>query len=452
MLSASFLDFIKQERLFQKDEPLLLAISGGLDSVVLAHLLKLNNFQFCMAHMNFQLRGEESDNDERFVTKLAEQLEVEIFIKKVQIDKNSGSTQIQARELRYAWFEELLRKHDFAKLLTAHHANDLLETALLNLSRGTGVKGLRSILPLQNRVARPLLFAEKLQLEQFAVEKSIQWREDSSNATDHYARNKIRHNIIPPLLTLNPKLITGFQQTALRLRATEEAWNEKLKAVSSSYFSQKGRLIEIDKAVLDINHALVILSELLAEYGFSLAQLQAFDFGRIGAQLSSLNYVLSVDRNYLFLEEANGTDYPSFFPKEISLGNRLLQTPFGTIGFTFVGQEDIKFEKNPNVVFMDYNCIEDPIEIDLWQVGDKIQPLGMKGRKKISDILIDQKVPLPKKKETMVMKSNGEVIWVIGLKSSDSVKIRPETSKVVRVEYKGISLSCGDRKKWTDEG
>ena len=241
MLSASFLEFIKAEKLFEKNEHLLLAISGGLDSVVLAHLLSQNKFQFSLAHMNFQLRGEDSNKDEEFVKALAKQLDVEVYLKRVEIDKNAGSTQIQARELRYAWFNELIEKHSFDKLLTAHHANDLLETALLNLSRGTGIKGLRSILPLQNGIARPLLFAEKLELKKFAKENSIEWREDISNASDYYTRNKIRQHVIPKLLELNPNLISGFQQTALRLRATEEAWNEKLQEVSANYFQFKNQ-------------------------------------------------------------------------------------------------------------------------------------------------------------------------------------------------------------------
>lgn len=236
MLSAPFLDFINKERLFEKDEYLLLAISGGLDSVVLAHLLKHNGYNFALAHMNFQLRGEDSNIDEQFLEDLAKKLKVKIFTKRVEVPKNQGSTQIQARELRYTWFKELMKKHSFSKLLTAHHANDLLETALLNLSRGTGIKGVRSILPLQNNIARPLLFAGKEELEQFARGNSIEWREDVSNASDHYTRNKIRHHVIPQLMAINPNLIASFQQTALRLRATEEAWNEKLDSITKQYF------------------------------------------------------------------------------------------------------------------------------------------------------------------------------------------------------------------------
>lgn len=435
MLSASFLEFIKAEKLFDKNEHVLLAISGGLDSVVLAYLLSQNNFQFSLAHMNFQLRAEDSDKDEEFVRQLAIQLDVKFFVKKVYIDKNAGSTQIQARNLRYNWFNELMDKYSFDKLLTAHHANDLLETALLNLSRGTGIRGLRSILPLQNRIARPLLFAEKSELEEFANRESIEWREDSSNASDHYTRNRIRHHIMPQLLELNPNLLSGFQQTALRLRATEEAWGEKLEEISEKYFSLKDQVIEIDKLILDKSYALIYLSELLSDFGFSLPQLQSFDFNRIGAQLSSSAYVLTVDRRKILLSRLNNNEHTEFFPKKIELNENTVEMPFGALKLKFINKEDVHFGGNQNVAFIDFEKLNEPFEIDIWKEGDKIQPIGMKGKKKISDILIDQKIPLPQKKRTMVLKSGGELVWLIGYKFSDLFKVKKDTSKILQIEY-----------------
>ncbi len=435
MLSASFLEFIKTENLFDKNEHLLLAISGGLDSVVLAHLLSLNNFHFSMAHINFQLRGEDSNKDEEFVRELAQQLDIEIYVKRVEVDKDSGSTQILARNLRYNWFDELMDKHAFDKLLTAHHANDLLETALLNLSRGTGIKGLRSILPLQNRIARPLLFAEKSELKQFAQDESIKWREDISNASDHYTRNKIRHHIMPQLLELNPNLLTGFQQTALRLRATESAWEEKLEEIIEKHFQYKGLDIEIDKLVLEKTYAVVYLSELFADYGFNLAQLQSFDFNRVGAQLFSSTHVLTVDRKKILLSTINDNDHSKFFPKKIEIEGSKVVTPFGTLKLEYINKEDVHFRGNQNVAFIAIESLKKPFEIDLWNEGDKIQPLGMKGKKKISDILIDQKIPLPQKKRIMVLKSGGEIVWVIGYKFSDLFKVKKDTSKILRIEY-----------------
>lgn len=435
MLSASFLEFIKAENLFDENEYLLLAISGGLDSVVLAHLLSQNNFQFSLAHMNFQLRGEDSNKDEKFVKELAKQLGVKVYVKKVEIDNDSGSTQIQARDLRYAWFDELIEKYSFDKLLTAHHANDLLETALLNLSRGTGIKGLRSILPLQNGVARPLLFAEKSELKQFAIENSIEWREDISNASDHYTRNKIRQHVIPKMLELNPNLIAGFQQTALRLRATEDAWNDKLQEISENYFQFKNKDIEIDKSLLENSHAIVYLSELLSDYGFTLSQLQSFDFNRTGAQLLSSSNVLSIDRNKILITKVNDEDVHSFFPKHIKIETATIETPYGNLNFRFIEKAALKFENNQNVAFIDYESLKEPLLIDLWQDGDKIQPLGMSGKKKISDILIDQKVSLPDKKRVMILKSGGENVWLIGHKFSNSFKIKEDTIKILRIEY-----------------
>jgi tRNA(Ile)-lysidine synthase len=435
MLSASFLEFIKAEKLFDKNEHLLLAISGGLDSVVLAHLLNQSNFHFSLAHMNFQLRGEDSDKDENFVRELAKYLDVDVFVKKVEINKNSGSTQIQARDLRYAWFSELMLKYSFDKLLTAHHANDLLETALLNLSRGTGIKGLRSMLPLQSRIARPLIFAEKSELDQFARDKSISWREDSSNASDHYTRNKIRHHIIPQLLDLNPNLLSGFQQTALRLRAAEEAWNEKLQAISENYFQFKKNGVEIDKSFLKKSHATVYLSELLAEYGFNLSQLQSFDFSRVGAQLISSNYVLNVDRKMILLSKSSDSEHSKFFPKEIGIEENIVDIPFGNIKIEFISKDEVNFANDKNIAFIDFESLKEPFEIDLWHEGDRIQPIGMRGKKKISDILIDQKVPLSRKKQILVLKSGGEIVWVIGYKFSELFKVKNDSSRILKIEY-----------------
>jgi tRNA(Ile)-lysidine synthase len=435
MLSAPFLDFINKERLFEKDEYLLLAISGGLDSVVLAHLLKHNGYNFALAHMNFQLRGEDSNIDEQFLEDLAKKLKVKIFTKRVEVPKNQGSTQIQARELRYTWFKELMKKHSFSKLLTAHHANDLLETALLNLSRGTGIKGVRSILPLQNNIARPLLFAGKEELEQFARGNSIEWREDVSNASDHYTRNKIRHHVIPQLMAINPNLIASFQQTALRLRATEEAWNEKLDSITKQYFRFLEEHIEIDKLIFKNPHSLIYLSELLSDYGFGLAQLQSFDFNRVGAQLLGSEYILSVDRDILFVTKTKDGNLLTFFPKLINLEEDSIKTPFGFLKWNFVDYYEVNFNQDAKVAYVDYELLKAPLEIDIWHEGDKIQPIGMRGKKKISDILIDQKVPLYRKEQIMVLKSNEEIVWVVGYKFSDVFKIKKKSHKILRIAY-----------------
>ncbi|ADR20968.1 tRNA(Ile)-lysidine synthase [Marivirga tractuosa] len=435
MLSASFLDYIKKESLFNRHEHLLLAISGGLDSVVLAHLLKLTDFHFSMAHMNFQLRDEDSNRDEKFVRELAKKLEVEVFVKRVEIDKEKGSTQLQARDLRYDWFRRLMKDHHFSKLLTAHHANDLLETTLLNLIRGTGIKGLRSILPLHHNIARPLLFASKEQIKEYAEENSIEWREDVSNASEKYKRNKMRHRVIPLLLKENPNLLSGIQQTTLRLRAAESVWDEKLAKIRKKYVFNRDEGIRIDRRILKLPQMEVFLYEFLSDYGFNLAQLQSFKFRKIGAQLSSFSHTLVIDRGFLLVNPISDEIQKQFFPIQIQLKDKLIKTPLGLFKWSFINKNDVDYSIGNKIVFIEANKLKEPIELDLWKEGDKIQPIGMKGKKKISDILIDQKVPLPQKKKVMVLKSGGEIIWVIGHKFSDSFKVKKDTTKILRIEY-----------------
>jgi len=434
MLSESFLDYIKKESLFERNEHLLLAISGGVDSVVLAHLLRHIEFHFSLAHMNFQLRGEESDKDQEYVESLASELGVPIHVKKVQIQKEKGSTQLQARNLRYKWFKELMICHSYDKLLTAHHANDQFETVLFNLSRGSGIKGFRGMLPLQNKIARPLLFASKKEIIEYAENAEIDWREDASNETDHYNRNKIRHHIIPQFENLNPNVIKGFQQTSLKMRAAEQAYNNKLDQLKTKYFILTDGEVKIKRSILDIDFPIVYLSDLLSDFDFSLNQLQSFDFDRVGAQLYSNSHMLIVDREFIFVN-IRGEKTKQEFPQELKIESKLIHTSIGKFKINILDKEEVDFAKNKKLVFIDLESINGTLELDYWQKGDKIQPLGMKGKKKISDILIDQKVPLHQKENKLVLKSEGEIVWLVGHKFSDLFKVKDSTKKVLRIEH-----------------
>ncbi|WMN06463.1 tRNA lysidine(34) synthetase TilS [Marivirga arenosa] len=434
MLSESFLDYIKKESLFERNEHLLLAISGGVDSVVLAHLLRHIGFHFSLAHMNFQLRGEESDKDQEYVESLASELGVPIHVKKVEIQKEKGSTQLQARNLRYKWFEELMLCHSYDKLLTAHHANDQFETVLFNLSRGSGIKGFRGMLPLQNKIARPLLFASKKEIIEYAENEEIDWREDASNETDHYNRNKIRHHIIPQFENLNPNVIKGFQQTSLKMRAAEQAYNNKLDQLKTKFFILTDGEVKIKRSILDIDFPIVYLSDLLSDFDFSLNQLQSFDFDRVGAQLYSNSHMLIVDRKFIFVN-IRGEKTKQEFPQELKIESKLIHTSIGKFKINILDKEEVDFAKNQKLVFIDLESINGTLELDYWQEGDKIQPLGMKGKKKISDILIDQKVPLHQKENKLVLKSEGEVVWLVGHKFSDLFKVKDSTKKVLRIEH-----------------
>jgi tRNA(Ile)-lysidine synthase len=237
------------------------------------------------------------------------------------------------------------------------------------------------------------------------------------------------------LLEINPNLVRGFQQTAFRLRATAETWEEKLRFIFHHYIESTSQYLAIDVALLDMPYALVYLSELLAEYSFSLQQLKSFDFGRVGAQLFSSSHVLTVDRNRILLNKnTEGVDY-KYFPLRFRFEDGIVNTPFGAVSFDFVKPEEVRFGGSPKVAFIACESLKEPFEIDLWQQGDKMQPLGMKGKKKISDILINQKVPLQEKKQVMLLKSAGEIVWVIGRQLSDLFKVKKDSTKILRIVY-----------------
>ncbi len=445
MLTDSFLDFIDKEKLFKKEDHLLLAISGGVDSVVLAHLLLQSGYKFSLAHMNFQLRGNDSELDQKFVEDLAKELNVTCHVRRVVVQKGKSSeghsTQMQARELRYNWFSELSAEYNYTKLLTAHHAEDSFETALLNLTRGTGIKGLRGILPLSKNVARPLLFTDKISIIQFARLNNIKWREDISNQSDDYKRNDIRHHVIPHLKAQNPNLFEGFNTSSLRLRAAESAFTEKIDGLKEEYLKSKADTIFINKKILNLKFGVIYLSEFLKPYDFTLQQLSAFTFKQSGAYLEGKQYVLSVDREYLILSPKDDND-KVFLQLIFKEQNGRVKVEKGKAGhqlhWDIINKPSLKKGVASNIAMVDFNLLNEPIILRTWKEGDRMKPLGMRGYKKISDILIDDKISMPAKEKQLVLESDGEIVWLINRRISENYKITEQTSSVLRLEYHEI--------------
>ncbi|GAA5029332.1 tRNA(Ile)-lysidine synthase [Marivirga lumbricoides] len=445
MLTDSFLDFISKEKLFSKQSKLLLAISGGVDSVVLAHLLFKTGYSFALAHMNFQLRGEDSEKDQAFVEKLAEKYSVDCHIRKVEIlkDETKGgeSTQMQARSLRYQWFEEIMDEKGYDFLLTAHHAEDSFETVLLNLSRGTGIKGVRGILPMHAKIARPLLFADKVSIKKFAEVENLTWREDVSNQSDNYRRNEIRHHVVPRLLDQNPNLFSVFGDTSLKLRAAEDAFEDKVNHLKSQYVQVQNEQVFIEKRLLELKFGRVYLAEILKPFGFSLQHLQAFSFNNSGARLQNDSYCLVADRDKLIVftqspDESIGKTY-EIKDNEGKLSGKIGGNEF-SLGWRLCYREEVDFSQEPNIAFLDAKVLEKPVFIRKWAEGDKFQPLGMKGKKKVSDFLIDEKISLPDKEKQIVLLSGDEIAWLVNHRISDKFKISPKGGEVLKVEYKEI--------------
>ncbi|MGB3848611.1 MAG: tRNA lysidine(34) synthetase TilS [Tunicatimonas sp.] len=440
MLDTSFKAFITKEALIGADDVVLLAVSGGLDSAVLAHLFAQSSHFFAIAHANFGLRGAESDGDERWVAALAERYQVPFythrFATKDYAHDHGLSTQVAARRLRYAWLETVCADHDYARIATAHHQDDQLETTLLNLVRGTGVAGLRGMLPRRGALVRPLLFAPREALETYAQQQNLTWREDQSNAADAYRRNQVRHRVVPLLKQLNPNLLGTYERTRERLRATEQLLHAEVKRVKQQAQQQTGQEVWLVKEVLRSHpQAALILAELIRPYGFSYQQ--ARDINRciatdqsVGKQFDSLQHTLFVDRQHLIVIEKQENQTPSQFIQasdtQVKLPSRLLTIATkSAVGYLLPRQR--------HVAALDADRIHFPLQLRLWRPGDRFCPLGMEHHKKLSDFLIDQKVPRHQKATVYVLTSAEDIVWVVGWRIDQRYRVTDQTQKVYEI-------------------
>jgi tRNA(Ile)-lysidine synthase len=421
-------------------DKILLAVSGGMDSMVMLHLIRQLGYQVGVAHCNFQLRGAESDEDENFVRRKCRQWDIAFyshrFDTKNYATEKGLSTQMAARELRYAWFDELLQKEGFDYLATAHHLNDSIETILLNLTKGAGLDGLMGI-PAQNKkIIRPLLFATCEEIETYAAEEGVLWREDQSNQSDDYQRNFIRHQIVPKLKEINPSLEKTFQDTIYKLQGASE-----IVAASVEEWKLKHQKIEDDKIVLNkkgfangANYNISILLEIIKPYGFNYDQCENIVKGingQSGKRFLSSTHELIVDRESLILTEHQenwGQVNIESNQQEISLGNKTLK--FETADYSGLPISD------KNQAIIDEGLMQFPITWRKWKPGDFFFPLGMKNRKKVSDFLIDEKVSMADKDSLTVLESNGQIVWVVGHRIDDRFKVTDKTNRVIKISLK----------------
>jgi len=428
---ASRLGFLKKGRL-------LIAISGGLDSVVLTHLCSQINLDVSLAHCNFNLRGDESDGDESFVLELAEQLEMEVFIESFETEAYAEtqkmSIQMAARELRYNWFEELAKQLKFDFILTAHHADDNLETFLINLTRGTGLDGLTGIPTVNKNIVRPLLPYSRETIERYAKEKKIKWREDSSNTSTKYLRNRLRHDVIPVLKEVNPQLLQGFDKTLNNLQDASNVVKESVDAVKERVIERiEGDVVTYDVSEFKkLSNPRPYIFEIFKEYGFTAFE-DIYDLlnAQSGKQVFSSTHRLLKNRGGLILTVINLASTETI---EILEGEKVIETSFGTLLFEEVNTVSKTSEKE---IFVDAKTLRFPLEVRGWKGGDLFYPMGLQGKKKLSKFFKDEKLSLLDKEKCQLLCSNGEVVWVINYRADNRFKVTENTNRILKVTLQG---------------
>lgn len=434
-----FNNFIKSNALFVKQDKILLAVSGGKDSVLMAQLFKLAGYQFSIAHCNFNLRADESQRDESFVKLLAATLSVPFYVKhfdtKAYANEHRISTQMAARDLRYQWFEELRVAENYAYIAVAHHQNDSIETLLLNLTRGTGISGMHGILPKRDKIVRPLLFLSRLQIDQIVKDNAIDYVEDSSNDTAKYARNKIRLNVIPQLREINPNLEETFAQNIVRFAETEEVLNQVVAEARKNIIrNENGNFYLSITQINQLKPQKLLLFELLKPFHFStmvVDELIESLTKQSGTSFYSPTHRVTINRDDLLLSPLTEQNVNAHYvmhstDQSVTIGSQKISS-FHT--------ESRSVEANFNKAFVDADKLIFPLIIRFKQNGDRFMPLGMRNYKKLSDFLIDHKVPLPEKdKIPLLVNGNGEIIWVAGLRQDNRYKVTITTKKVVIFE------------------
>jgi len=430
---TKFQNHIEQNFAQLKDKKLLLAVSGGIDSMVLMHLFQQLNYDIKIAHCNFQLRGKESDADELFVKVKSEKLKVKSYFIRFDTEnyskENKLSIQLAARKLRYQWFQELLLENQLDYLVTAHHLDDNVETFLINFTRGTGLEGLTGI-PAQNgNIIRPLLAFSRLEIENYALENEIQWREDSSNASDKYFRNKLRHVIVPILKELNTGFLDSFQNTLHHLQQAESLVNDASKLVYEKVVEEKESQLEIHlKPLLEFQNYKAYLYQWLKSYGFS-AWNDIYDLvdAQSGKQIFSETHFLLKDREKLILSVRKSSN-----EEEIYVIKSLDDKVNIPLKLRFYKAVNI-FETHSNCIFVDESKLKFPLTIRKWQEGDYFYPSGMSGKKKLSKYFKDEKYSLLDKENQWLLGSEDQIVWVVGKRADDRFTSKETTQNIIKI-------------------
>ena len=431
-----FLAYINRYNLIAEGDKLILALSGGIDSMVLADLLLKVKVEFVAAHCNFHLRGEESDGDEKFVREYAEKHDIQCFVKHFETGKHAAengiSIEMAARDLRYAWFEELRQQLGYDKIAVAHHADDQAETFFINLLRGAGLRGLKGMLPQNGVIIRPLLWASREQIRQYAVENQILWREDHTNAESVYLRNKIRNQLLPAFDELKPEARQGLYKSLEYLASENELYRELLKEKLAQIVKRNDEVQSfptLNSQLSTFNFQL--LFEWLRQYNFNTDQcrfiFEAMETG-VGNKYYSPTHQLVIGRNELQLSEIKqNTDVEI----QIEVGEEEIAFPIHLRFSKSEKAEGFVIDKSSDVAMLDFDKLRFPLTLRHWRHGDRFHPLGMKGSKLLSDFFVDQKFTEWQKRNVwLLVSAEDEILWVVGYRIDDRFKLSNVTKSV----------------------
>ena len=437
-----FKKYISNNNLIQPNGKVLLAISGGIDSVVMLDLFSKTKIKFAIAHCNFKLRGDESDSDESFVKNLAKKYNAKIYASICDASKysktNKLSTQEAARELRYNWFNKVCSENNFSDIAIAHNQNDNIETFFINLFRGAGIKGLKSIPVKRDNIIRPLMFATRTQIEEYVKSNNLEYREDSSNSSNHYLRNNIRHNLIPKIKEISPGFAKSAQKSINNLNDADLLLQSVIKQKRNNLFvndSKNNILVSINELNKLIPND-IWLYYLLKEFGFSRQITDAICLSinnneqRTGNTYSSETYELLIDRSNIIIRKT--IPAKTLRIAQITDSQKTITHPIKLLLKKHKNTPDYIFSKSKNIAYFNLDKLTFPLTIRPWQVGDKIIPFGMNGSKLVSDILIDNKVNSFEKENTFVLLSGKKIIWVIGHRTSNDFRVTKSTNNIYR--------------------
>ncbi len=439
-MQEQFLNNIKEKELFERKQKVLLAVSGGIDSMVLFHLFREMSFDFGVVHCNFKLRGNESDGDELFVREQVQMHGIPAFFESFETKEYARlkgiSIEMAARELRYEYFEQIRVGKGYDFIATAHHQDDLIETFFLNLSRKTGIKGLTGIKEKAGKVIRPLLFASRNEIEKYARKNYIEFREDSTNNQVVYQRNFLRHKILPLFSELNPAFKKNLLASIENMKAAEQVYSGFLTTEKAGVVSKKGEDVLIDIGELqNSSFPKTLLLEILSEYNFNATVVnEVFQSlqNESGKKFFSKTHRLVKDREQLYVSEIKGSDESIFYIEE---GDIELFAPFD-MTIEKLNAKDFTIIRDANCACIDLNEIEFPLLIRKWKQGDYFQPLGMTGFKKVSDFFIDQKIPIHEKENIWLLCSGKKIVWIMGQRIDNRFKVTPQSNQVLKITIK----------------